>query len=411
MSSILLFTTVNWLSTARLAGAFAAVGARVEGLLPLGHVARKSRFVRRRYAYDPFLPLPSLRRALARGLPDLIVPCDDRALALLRKLHAAAPDSAMAARIAVSLGRMESYRVLAARSDFIAAARASGIAAPETIALTGAADLDAGLKQLGFPVVLKADGSWGGDGIAIVRNAAEAHRAFRRLSIAPSRARSVARAVLRHDAHFLRDAVLPPHVTVSLQRFVPGTPATSAFACWQGRVLASIHMDVLESLGPTGPASVMRRVDCPQMEEAVQRIAARFGLSGLHGLDFIRDDGGRLHLIEINARATQSSALALGPGHDLAAALAGCLSPSVRGARPLATTNPVIALFPQEWRRDHSSDWLRTAYQDVPWDDPAVLRACTKPSHAAPRRRPGLTLAEDPCSVLPTQSAEPFRPH
>ncbi|HXC55425.1 MAG TPA: ATP-grasp domain-containing protein [Rhizomicrobium sp.] len=383
---ILLVTTVNWPSSARLAGAFAGVGAEVEASFPAGHVLGKSRAVAGRHAYNPLFPSASLKSAIARAEPDLIVPCDDRALAQVLAFAARAPRHA--ALMERSLGRLASYPALVARSAFIGAARAAGIAAPETVSLAGEADLEDELARLGFPAVLKADGSWGGDGVAVVRNQDQARAAFRRLAVPPSRARSVARAMRRRDAHFLHDALRPPVASVSLQRFVAGKPATSAFACWKGRVLATIHMDVLETLGPTGPASVMRRVDCPQMEQAAVRLAERFGLSGLHGLDFVRDSSGAAHLIEINPRATQASAFAFGGGHDLAAALAGCVAPSVRGARPLVTENPIIALFPQEWHRDPDSPWLHTAYQDVPWDDPDVLRACLEPGQPTPVRRP-----------------------
>jgi ATP-grasp domain len=387
---ILLFTTVNWPSSARLAGAFAGVGAHVEALAPAGHVVGKSRFVQGFHGYSPLFPSATLVRAVATARPDIIVPCDDRALALLLKPQPCLPKGL----VEFSLGRLESYPTLVSRGDFIAAARDAGIVAPETLALKDESDLEAGLARLGFPAVLKADGSWGGDGVAIVRNLAQAREAFRRLAVAPSRIRSLTRAVARRDAHFLRDALHPPIVSVNLQRFVPGRPATSAFAAWKGRVLATIHMDVLESQGVTGPASVMRRTDCPQMEQAAIRIAERFGLSGLHGLDFVRDDAGQPHLVEINPRATQSSAFALGPGHDLPAALAGCISPAIRGARPAATTNPVIALFPQEWRRDAQSAWLDTAHLDAPWDDPAVLRACLEPGQLPPE--PGLASSMSP---------------
>jgi hypothetical protein len=134
-------------------------------------------------------------------------------------------------------------------------------------------------------------------------------------------------------------------------------------------------MNVLVTSYPTGPASVLQRVDCPQMEDAAHRVAARFALSGLHGLDFIRDDTGKVHLIELNPRATPASALALGPRHDLVAALARAISPSC-GERTAASTQSTVALFPQEWRRDPHSIWLHKAHHDVPWDDPEVLRAC-----------------------------------
>ncbi len=233
----------------------------------------------------------------------------------------------------------------------------------------------------------------------VAHNSDQARAAHARLAATPSRGRSVLRAIRRRDGHFLREALSPPARTVNLQAFVPGRPATSAFACWKGRVLASIHMDVLETLHPRGPATVMRRVDCPQMEQAAVRLAERFGLSGLHGLDFVRDEAGQAHLIEMNPRATQASAFAFGPDHDLAAALAGCFFPAARRPRPILTENPVIALFPQEWRRDPQSPWLHSAYPDVPWDDPEVLRACLAPGQNPPERRgamasPALTLRQ-----------------
>ncbi len=68
----------------------------------------------------------------------------------------------------------------------------------------------------------------------------------------------------------------------------------------------------------------------------------------------------------------------------MAAALAGSLTPASRWPRPLLTENPVIALFPQEWQRDPDSPWLHSAYPDVPWDDPGVLRACLTPGQKLP---------------------------
>src|ERR1700684_4105458 len=102
---ILLSTTVDWPSTARLAGAFAGVGAEVQALLPAGHVAGKSRFLSDHHLYEPLFPRASLKRAIARAKADLVIPCDDRALAQLL----AAGSAALLER---SLGRVESYPTL-----------------------------------------------------------------------------------------------------------------------------------------------------------------------------------------------------------------------------------------------------------------------------------------------------------
>jgi hypothetical protein len=390
VTRVLLSTTVHWPSAARLASAFAAVGAQVHALFPGGHVSARSRFVAGRHIYNPLLALPSLALAIEESCPDLIVPCDDRAVRHLLALHGRNPGSDVGSLIAYSLGRVESYATLFSRSGFVAAASREGIVSAHTLTVEDADALDLALLETGLPAVLKSDGSWGGGGVIIARTQEQAHRGFRRLSAAPSRLRSLARAFHRRDAHFILDALSPPKSDVSVQRYIAGMPATTSFASWQGRVLATIHMDVLETTTPTGPASVVRRVDCPQMEEVARVLAARFGLSGIQGLDYIRDEFGMVHLIESNPRATQSSALALGPGHDLVAAMAGCIAPTARGARPLVTENQVFALFPQEWRRDPHSAWLRTAHLDVPWDDPGVLKACLIPGEPQPQLRPVL---------------------
>lgn len=43
--------------------------------------------------------------------------------------------------------------------------------------------------------------------------------------------------------------------------------------------------------------------------------------------------------------------------------------PAVSGLR-----HEFVAHFPNEWRRDPQSPYLREAYHDVPWDDPPLLK-------------------------------------
>jgi len=373
---VLLSTTMRWPSTARLAGAFAQLGCTVHALCPKDAPAGASRYAAVRHRYDPFFPRASLRSAIAAAQPDLVIPCDDRALAHLLKLHdwSDGRDVALSGLIFRSLGNPKIYPRLISRSIFIGVVRQTGIRAPETIEVATPAALETALDALGLPAVLKADGSWGGDGVMLERTRGDAREAFQRLSTPPSRLRSLVRA-LRRDVHFARDVVHKPRPVISVQRFVSGKAATASFACWQGEVVAAIHLDVLVSQGATGPACVVERVDCPEMQRAAATLAHKFHLSGLHGLDFIRDASGAAHLIEINPRATQTSYLALGEGHDLPAALIAALRGSKAIARPAATEQGMIALFPQEWTRDPASAYLKTAYHDVPHDDPAILPA------------------------------------
>jgi len=384
---ILISTTLKWTSTARHAAGFALAGATVEAVAPDGAPVTESRYVSASHLYRPILARASLKEAIRRSEPDLIVSCDDRAVETLLSLYEREPKvSPLASVIARSLGVPENYGQMLSRNGSLAIARALGIRTPDTYAVATEAGLDDCLRILGLPAVIKVDGSWGGDGVQVVTTREQAVSAFRKLAYPISRTRSLARAWRRKDAHCLKGVLAPRARPVSIQRFVPGRPAASAFAAWKGELAGFLAYDVLVADGVTGPPSVVRRIDCPEMEEASRKTARHFGLSGLFGLDFIRDADGALHLIEINPRATQGGTLPFGPGCDLAAALTGCIT-SASGQRP-AIANDTVVFFPNTWLKDPASPHLASGHHDVPWDDPAILRACLKAIPSIRMHRP-----------------------
>lgn len=355
---ILLVTTVNWPSAARLAGAFVQLGAHVEAVFPKGHVLYFSRYLSRGFRYSAFAAQKSIAKALAASKPDRVIACDDRALALLLQLSDYAP------LVESSIGPLASIATLSSRAPSIAAAKEEGITAPLTLGVESLAALPQALAQVGLPCVMKADFSWGGDGVKFVSTQAEAEQAFLRLQGPPPRWKSAMRAVLRSDAHFLEQARHPQASRVCVQARIAGRPATTVFAARDGQLLAALHMDVLSTQGPTGPASILSRLSCAQMDAAAAKLAARFRLNGLHGLDFMRDGDGTPHLIEVNPRATQICHLPLAA--DLAALLLGVKE------RPPVTALNQIALFPQLlW----AGPLPPTIYRDIPYDDPGVLKA------------------------------------
>jgi hypothetical protein len=379
---ILLVTTVCWPSAGRLACAFASLNCEVSALLPSGHPAARSRYFQRTYAYSPFASVRSLLDAIGDVQPNLAVALDDRATALMLRTQAGAPKH-VADLISRSLGKPGGYPALMSRSGFMEAARAADIRTPRTFAVTNAGELEKSLDATGFPAVIKADGTWGGDGVMVVPDQEAARIAYRKLATPPSLLRGIVRAVRRSDAHFLKAAISGHSPAVSVQQFIPGTPATTSFACWQGTLLAANHFETLAAPQANGPASVLRRFESNEMQEAAARLAARFELTGLHGLDYIRDEAGKAHLIEINPRSPQTSYLAFGAGHDLVSALVAQLdraSPTPRAV----VTGDTVALFPQEWMRDPASPYLTTAFHDVPWDDPALIRSWMKSKAARP---------------------------
>ena len=256
-------------------------------------------------------------------------------------------------------------------------AAAEGVRVPETDALETAEDLKGWIERFGLPTVLKADGTSGGEGVRFVRSAAEAHRAFRKLQSPPLLARACKRALVNQDRTLLWPSLLRRRPTVNAQAFVAGHEATSTVACWMGTVMASLHFEVLRKGNAAGHATVVRLIDNSEISTAVEKVVRRMGLSGLYGFDFMLETGtGNAYLIEINPRSTQVGHLTLGPERDLPAALYGAISGHPTRVSPTVTENDTIALFPHEWARDPQSEFLRTAYHDVPWDAPELVHAC-----------------------------------
>ena len=380
--TVLIVTTVRWFPTARLAVTLANAGFTVDAVCPSRHPLVKTHAVHQMYEYRGFSPLASLRDAIASAKPDLIVPGDDLAtqhLHLLYEQEDGAGESGANTRALIerSLGAPEHFRTLYARTKFIKLAEAQGIRVPQTEVISDSSDLRNWIAHAGSPTILKADGSSGGIGVRVVRNSEDAEQALRDLQAPPLMARAAKRAVFDHDVTLVWPSLLRRRSTVNAQTFVEGREATSAVACWNGEVLASLHFEVVNKVGSAGHATVLRLIENAEMSAATEKMARRFKLSGMHGFDFMLEaQTGSAYLIEINPRSTQVGHLTLGLGRDIPAALFGAISGQEVRSAPKVTEDDTIALFPQEWIRDPASPFLRSAYHDVPWDRPELIRAC-----------------------------------
>ena len=285
----------------------------------------------------------------------------------------------MASLIEDSLGSPESFPVMYQRASLMDLARQEGVRAPQSAVLANLDELRDWVSRVGFPFVLKADGTSGGDGVRIVRTIHEAEKAYGKLKAPIQLARAAKRALLDYDKTLLWPSLVRRSNTVSAQTFVAGHEATSTVACSNGEVLAALHFEVINKRHDAGPATVMRLLDHPEMSNAVEKIVRRLRLSGVHGFDFMLEAAtGDAFLIEMNPRTTQVGHLTLGAGRDIPAALASVMSGSAIHLAAKATENEVITLFPQEWMRDPSSPYFRVGHHDVPWGEPGLVQACVR---------------------------------
>jgi hypothetical protein len=79
-------------------------------------------------------------------------------------------------------------------------------------------------------------------------------------------------------------------------------------------------------------------------------------------------------MIELNPRATQLGHLPLAQTGTLAAALLARSSGESLAATAAPRILPeLVAFFPQAWISGVNSPRLRSAYQDIPWDQPKLM--------------------------------------
>ncbi len=364
MPNVLVATALLWPNAVRLCRAFREVGFEVGAIALPQHPVHSSKAPLRAFEYRPKAPLESLREAIAKQRPDIIIPCDDRIVTHLCALRAVGDDK-LSTLIEASLGRGGASGVLAKRGSLGEIRRLPNVDVPRTDNVATASDLRDWVRQFGLPAILKLDGSWGGNDLVVVRHESEIRRAFWEMRLRQSILRGLRRYVTKRDV----EALSRRRSAISVQSFVPGKPANATVACWRGRVLAQVAVEVVEWAKPFGMATVVRVVDGEAMAAAARSICNRYMLSGLHGFDFIIDERtGATKLIEINPRATQIGHLNLGPGRDLAAALFEALSGRSAAWRPPIQSEN-ISLFPGEWWRDSQSSYLTSTFHDVPYDD------------------------------------------
>jgi hypothetical protein len=191
--------------------------------------------------------------------------------------------------------------------------------------------------------------------------------------------RALKRALVNRDSFYLRAWWQGASPAVIAQAFVAGRPANCAVACWEGKVLAQIDVEVIATSRSTGPANVVRRVDNPEMRRAAEGIAKALHLSGLFGLDFMIETGSRAaYLLEMNPRCTPLCHIQPGSGPGLVAALHAQLAGRVLTA--ISTTakqnaNEVIAYYPHGWALNREV----SSFRDFPHGEPELARALLRP--------------------------------
>lgn len=379
---VLLAHSMLWPNVARLAIAFRKAGSAVDVVAPSGHPVHRMHSPNRTFEYRRTAAYDSIKAAIVASQPDLIVPCDDRVVAHLHRLHdevsALSNEAGMrciASLIRASLGSPLSYPLVVRRSFLSDLSRLPDVHIPHTAAIDGVTDLFDWVRQHGLPAVLKLDGSSGGKDVIAIRRVSEIVPCFLRMRLQKSWVRRLKSFLVNGDGEALLAANKFSTAQICVQSYVTGRLANCTVACWHGDVRASAAVEVLQRTSDFGVASVVRRVKGEGMIASARSIVRHLDLSGIFGFDFVLEDGTQqAKLIEINPRATQIDHFPGFDGPDLPSALLSVISnePIVNAVDHQIANE--VALFPQEWQRDPASRWFARAYHDVPFEEPEFLR-------------------------------------
>jgi len=356
-------------------------GCSVEALCPPGHPLRQVRGVRRCHLYSRVNSLRALQRTIAATRPQVVIPCDDGVVWQLHRLYEQQPE--LRDLIARSLGAAAHFEVVDSRERLLEVAQELQIRVPRTRRAQSVDDLHEWFEHIENTVVLKQDGTWGGNGVRVVRSITEAANELTHMLRPTPWTVACKRLVIDRDPLALWSK-RQQNPVVTVQEFIKGRPANLMMACWKGQVLGAVMVEVVWSQGTTGAAMVVRLIDRCEIARAACKLAKRLELSGFHGLDFILEaESGAAYLIEMNPRCTQLGHLPISGLGDLAGLLCRKLSvasPTETG--PICpvglTTGETIAFFPKAYSGNPANAYLGEGYQDLPLEDQALMRELLK---------------------------------
>jgi ATP-grasp domain len=380
--TFLLASTTWWPLSARIAVALLQHNCSVEALCPPGHPLRHVSGIRRYHLYGRVNSIRTLQKSLVAACPQLVIPCDDGVVWQLHQLYQEQP--ALRALIARSLGSAAHFEVVGSRERLQRVAQELHIRVPRTMRVKSQDDLREWFKFMGNTAVLKQDGTWGGSGVRVVRSLAEAANELTGMLRPTPWAVTCKRMIVDRDPIALWNGRHGKAPAVTLQEFIPGRPANIMMACWKGQVLGAVTVEALCSQGVTGAAMVVRLINHCEIARAARELAKRLELSGFHGLDFVLEaNTGAAYLIELNPRCTQLGHLSIaGQGnlaHLLCRKLGVRLTSTAEPPQPIGlTTGETIAFFPKAFLEPPPNRYLSEGYQDLPLDEPALMRELLK---------------------------------
>ena len=306
---------------------------------------------KKKSSYEVSEFLGTLNDVVESWSPEWLIPADD-GMALLLQKHVIDSVGGSASKklrelCIRSMGAGDWYRRLFNRSHAAEMARICGIRKPKHKKVTSKFEVYDFISTHALPVVLKAEYGAVRSGIVIVHDFDDIDRFFAAWHNQP-------------------DAIV--------QQYIRGIPANYTAVTYQGAELAALCFKGHQyAVGESESVSVVEWLNHPEIALSSRAIIGKAEVSGFISFDFILEEStGEAYFVDAGIRPTLVAHLGEMCGRDLCEALY-CRINDIDWS-PSPVIPPMITLFPQEWRRDPASPFLRSTYHDVPWDEPDLLQ-------------------------------------
>jgi glycosyltransferase involved in cell wall biosynthesis/D-alanine-D-alanine ligase-like ATP-grasp enzyme len=303
--------------------------------------------------------------------PSLVIPGDESAVLLLHEILKRASNLPNLKEVETilqrSLCKSEYLNRTISKEGFINFCKSLSVRVPENHRVDSEAEAVIAASMLGYPVVIKGSLSYGGCMVRICSNEAE-------LKLAAES--TIGKTRLSNSFNIEN--------SISIQQYIRGQISMFVFVAAEGKILSHICVNkVLSFPSRTGPSSVIKTIECPEMDDFASKIVSAVNYNGFGAIDFILEaKTDRPYAIEFNTRPTSMCHLGARLGANMCAALREFLESGSYQNEPILK-DLVVALFPNEYHRDPHSPYLqlvespdrRDCFHDVPWDEPELIKA------------------------------------
>jgi hypothetical protein len=341
---------LGWFGPHSIVKALARSGVDVCIIAPPKSYLAQSKYYKAKLLLEPEViknSIASILDSLAKEFnPSILLAGDDIAFQLICKFINDQNGSEKARELlAKSFPGIEQLNTFATESMFIKNYASFKCIPPPSIIHPTLNDIFNFINKYDFPVALKEDGCWAGNGVTICNSIENIESKFNSIENKP----------------FL------------IQKVIDGVSSQVGLSGIYGEVSGYFSFKKIEHTKKNGPASVIEFLSHKPMLETAKAIYKQSCFTGFCGIDFIIDKKNKAWLLELNPRIMPSSHLGEVFGFDLVSSFISALK-GQHYSKNLNRRADRIALFPNELLRNPRSHHLTYSYHDVPWDDPGVLK-------------------------------------